>query len=130
MFLKSRVGNGSSGRLISSQDGRRRGTAAISARHQLLSASWTADVEDLESAIGGFNTERNVASNCEVVFFEIVGDSHLHCNVTHRYATKTVGGWAGPGHVLNGFVHNRRFRNTSQNDMIRHIRDMVFAAPV
>jgi hypothetical protein len=48
--------------------------------------------------------------------------------VIHQHATKTVSGWAGPGHVPRGFVHNRRFGDTSQNDMIRHIRDMVFAA--
>jgi hypothetical protein len=71
-----------------------------------------------------------VANNCEVVFFEIVGDRQLHCNVTHRHATKTVTGWAGPGHVPGGFVHNRRFGDTSQNDMIRHIRDMVCAPRV
>ena len=103
---------------------------AISSRHQLLSDSWTADVENLEMAIGRFKTDRHTANNCEVVFFEIVGDEHLHCNVTHRHATKTVSGWAGPGHVPDGFVHNRRFGDTSQHDMLRHIRDMVFAASV
>ena len=116
--------------MVSPQNGRRRGAMVISARHQLLSESWTADVENLESAIGRFKTDGNVANNCEVVFFEIVGDEHLHCNVTHRHVTKTVSGWAGPGHVHDGFVHSRRFGDTQQNDMIRHIRDMVFAARV
>ena len=101
---------------------------AISARHQLLSDSWTADVEKLEWAIGRFKADPNVANNCEVVLFEIAGDGRLHCNVTHRHATKTVSGWLGPGHVHDGFVHNRRFGDTSQRDMIRHIRDMVLAA--
>ena len=127
---KSRVGNGSSGRRVSSQYGRRGGAMAISARHELISDSWRADIENLESAIGRFKTDRNVANNCEVVFFEIAGDEYLHCNVTHRHATKTVSGWAGPGHVPDGFVHNRRFGDMPQNDMIRHIRDMVFAARV
>lgn len=126
---KSRVGN-SSGRVPSSQYGRRGGAMAISARHKLLSDSWTEDVENLEWAIGRFKAARNMANNCEVALFEIVGDGHLHCNVTHRHATKTVSGWAGPGHVPSGFVHNRRFGDTSQRDMIRHIRDMVFAARV
>jgi hypothetical protein len=130
MAPQSRVGNGSSGRLARSHYGRHGGARAISTRHQLLSDSWTADVENLEWAIGRFETDRNVANNCEVVFFEIAGDEHLHCNVTHRHATKTVSGWAGPGHVPAGFVHNRRFGDTSQNDMIRRIRDMVFAARV
>ena len=100
----------------------------ISASHQLLSDSWTADVENLEWAIGRFETARNMASNCEVVFFEIVGDEQLQCNVTHRHATKTVSGWAGPGQVADGFVYNRRFGHGSRNAMIRHIRDMVCAA--
>jgi hypothetical protein len=103
---------------------------AISARHQLLSDAWTAEVENLESAIGRFKTDGHVANSCKVVFFEIAGDLHLHCNVTHRHATETVNGWAGPGQVPDGFVHNRRFGDASQNDMIGHIRDMVFAARV
>jgi hypothetical protein len=127
---KSRVEKGSSGPPSSPQNGRRRSAMAISARHQLLSDSWTADVEDLEGAIGRFKTDRHVTNNCEVVFFEIAGDGHLHVNVTHRHATKTLSGWAGPGHTAHGFVHNRRYGDTSQNQMIRHIRDMVFAAPV
>jgi hypothetical protein len=116
--------------MISPQNGRRRGAMVISARHQLLSDSWTADVENLEWAIGRFKTDGNVENNCEVVFFEIVGDEQLHCNVTHRHVTKTVSGWAGPGQVHDGFVHSRLFGDTQQNDMIRHIRDMVFAARV
>jgi hypothetical protein len=130
MLHKSRVGNGSSGRPASSHDGRREGVMRISARHQLLSESWTADVENLERAIGRFKADSNVANNCEVVFFELAADGHLHCNVTHRHATKTVAGWAGPGHVADGFVHNRRFGGTPYDDMVRHIRDMVFAARV
>jgi hypothetical protein len=99
----------------------------ISATHQPLSDSWAADVEHLERAIGRFKTDPNGANYCAVVFFEIVGDMDLHCNVTHRLATKTIHGWAGPGRVADGFVHNRRFAHASKNDVIRHIRDMVFA---
>ena len=127
---KSRGGNGSVVRRASSHYGRCGEAVAISSRHQLLSDSWTADVEDLEWAIGRFKTDRNMTNNCEVVFFEIAGDQHLHCNVTHRHATKTVSGWAGPGQVPDGFVHNRRFGDTSQHDMLRHIREMVCAARV
>ena len=129
MVPKPRVGNGSGG-LASSQNGRRGGAMAISARHQPLSDSWTAHVENLESAIGRFRTDSTVPNNCEVVFFEIAGDGHLHCNVIHRHPTKTVTGWAGPGHVPEGFVHNRRFGDMPQKDMIRHIRDMVLAARI
>jgi hypothetical protein len=125
---KSPVGNGSSGRLAPSQHGRGGGAMAISARHLLLSDSWTADVQALEGAIGRFRTDGNLPNNCEVVFFEIAGDEHLHVNVTHKYATKSVRGWAGPGNMPDGFIHNRRFGDVPQDEMIRHIRDMVFAA--
>ena len=127
---KLRVGNGSSGRLASSRYGSRGRARAITARRQLLSDSWTADVANLECAIGRFKADRDMANNCEVVLFEIAGDDHLHCNVTHRHATKTVNGWAGPGRVPDGFVHNRRFGDSPPHDVIRHIRAMVFAARV
>ena len=128
MLPKSRGGNGSSGASDVISKRPRRKAMAIFARHQLLSDSWTADVENLESAIGRFKDDSNVANSCEVVFFEIAGDRRLHCNVTHRHPTKAVAGWAGPGHVPGGFVHNRRFGNTPHDEIVRHIRDMVFAA--
>ena len=130
MLPQSRIGKGLSARLTSSSNGRGEGPMRISARHQLLSDSWTADVENLEWAIGNFKVGANVATSCDVVFFEIAGDGHLHCNVTHRHPTKTVAGWAGPGRVRGGFVHNRRFADTPHNDIVRHIRNMVFAARV
>ena len=128
MAPKSRVGIGSLERASSPPYGRR--GEATSARHERLSDSWTADVENLERAIGRFKTDRNMTNNCEVVFFEIPGDEQLHCNVTHRHATKSVTGWAGPGHVPDGFVHNRRFGDAPHDEVVRHIRDMVFAARV
>jgi hypothetical protein len=73
----------------------------------------TADVEKLESAIRRFKADPDAANNCEVVF-----------------ATKSITGWAGPGHVADGFVHNRTFGDTRHNDMVRQIRAMVFAARV
>ena len=131
MLTHSRIGTGSSRRLTSPQNRRRGGATGIFARHQLLSSSRrTATVERLESAIGRFKADPDVTINCEVAFFEMAGDDHLHCNVTHRHATKTVTGWAGPGRVPNGFVHNRRFGDTPHKDIVRQIRDMVFAARV
>jgi hypothetical protein len=131
MFHNSRIGNGSFRRLASAQNGPGGGAMGISTRHQLLSDSRrTADVERLESAIGRFKADPDVANNCEVAFFEMVGDEHLHCNVTHRHATKSVAGWAGPGHVPDGFVYNRRFGHAPHSEVVRHIRDMVFAARV
>ena len=126
MLPKSGANNVSSGRLASARTGAQ-GATAISGRSHLLTDSWTADVQRLEWAIRGFP---DVVNNCDVALFEIDADEHLHCNVTHRHATKTATGWSGPGHVADGFVHNRRFGDTPHNDMVRHIRDMVFAARV
>ena len=101
---------------------------AITTKHTLITRSWTADVEAMETAIGRFKADRRSTNDCQVVFFEIVRDGHLHVNVTHRHPTKEVSGWAGPASVADGFVHNRTFGDTPPGQMIRHIRDMVLAA--
>lgn len=108
-------------------DGRGKGAVAISLKHRLVGDSWTADVKALESAIGRFRTDGNLTNNCEVVCFEIAGDEHLHVNVTHRYPTMAVSGWSGPGRMAGGYVHNRRFRDAPQSEMIRQVRDIIFA---
>jgi hypothetical protein len=115
---------------VSSRIGRSRSATAVSARHILLSDSWTAQVAALEAAIGGFKLDGHSKNSCEVVFFEIPGDDHLHVNVTHQYATKPVSGWAGPGSIPDGFVHSRTFGDTPQKEMMRHIRDMVYAGRI
>lgn len=108
-------------------DSQAAGPVGISARHQLLTDSWAAHVEALERAIGSIRTDGTLINDCDVVCFEIAGDRHLHVNVTHRYATRRVKGWAGPGHMPAGYVHNRRFSDTPPSEMIRNVRDMVFA---
>jgi hypothetical protein len=50
--------------------------------------------------------------------------------VTHRYPTREIRGWAGPAVVADGFIHNRTFGDMPPGRMIRHIRDMVFAARI
>jgi hypothetical protein len=100
---------------------------SLSAHHKLLTGSWTADVEALEKAVGRFTADRPLTNDCRVVFFEIAGDRHLHVNATHRHPTMAVRGWAGPASVPEGFVHNRMFKDTPPSQMIRHVRDMVFA---
>jgi hypothetical protein len=103
--------------------------SGISARHRLLDGSVrTACVHELERAIGRITSDPDLINACEVVLFEIEGDDYLHCNVTHRHPTRVAAGWAGPGRVEGGFVHNRRFRDIRQKDVIRSIRDMVCAA--
>jgi len=64
---KSLVGHRSSGPVASHQNGRGGVAMAISARHQLLSDSWTSDVEKLEHAIGRSTptgTWRTTAKSC------------------------------------------------------------------
>lgn len=121
MGRQLRIGNGNGGR---------EGASAVTTRHKLLTSSWTSDVETLETAIGRFTADRPLANDCQVVFFEIPRDSHLHVNVTHEHQTMAVRGWAGPARLPDGFVHNRRFGDTPPNQIIRHIRDMVFAARI
>jgi hypothetical protein len=100
----------------------------ITTTHKLLTGSWTADVEAVETAIGRFTADRAVTNDCQVALFEIARDEHLHVNVTHKYPTKTVRGWAGPARLQGGFVHNRTFSETKPTKIIGHIRDMVFAS--
>src|SRR5216684_938804 len=60
------------------------GAKAVTTTHKLLTSSWTADVETLETAIGRFTRRRRLANDCQIVFFEIAGDGQLHVNVTHQ----------------------------------------------
>ncbi len=106
----------------------REGAGTLTTSHQLLTSAWTADVERLETAIERFTADRPLADDCQVDLFEMPGDGHLHVNVTHHDPTVSLRGWAGPGRVADGFIHNRRFVHTPPSQMIRHIRDMVFAA--
>lgn len=99
---------------------------AITATHKLVTESWTADVEAVETAIRRFRSSSN---DCQVTLFEMAGDRHLHVNVTHTFPTTTAPGWAGPACLPQGFVHNRRFSEPA-GQIVRHIRNMVFAAPI
>jgi hypothetical protein len=104
---------------------------AITTAHKLLSDSWTEDVEIVERAVGRFRADHAANNDCQVVLFEMVRDRHLHVNVTHKHPTKSVPGWAGPANLPQGFVHNRTFSEAqSSGHIVRHVRDMIFAAPV
>lgn len=102
----------------------------ILARHTLLTDDWTGDVQTIETAIRLFKSERPFVNDCQVVLFEIADDRHLHVNVTHRHPTAGVIGWAGPGSLPEGHVHNRLFGTMAPSRIIRHIHDMVFAPRV
>ncbi len=102
---------------------------AVTTGHMLLTSAWTRDVERVEAAIGRFAAERRLASDCQVILFELAGDDQLHVNVIHqgRHPRVAVRGWSGPGELPDGCVYNRRFADGPAADIIRHIRTMVFA---
>jgi hypothetical protein len=97
----------------------------ITATHKLVTECWTADVDAVETAIRRFRS----STDCQVRLFEMAGDRQLHVNVTHQSPTTTAPGWAGPASLPQGFVHNRRFSEPA-SQIVRHIRNMVFAAPI
>jgi hypothetical protein len=103
---------------------------AIRTTHKLLTGSWTTDVETLETAVGRFEADGATRNDCQVAFFEVVRDRHLHVNVTHKHQTRTARGWAGPGSLPHGFVHNRTFGDIQPSQILRHVRDMVFAVRI
>src|SRR4051812_44659799 len=101
----------------------------LSSTRKLLNASWGADVDAIERGMLLFEEAHPLVSDCEVVFFEIATDEKLHVNVTHRYRTETVRGWAGPADTSQGFVHNRTFGASSTTRIVHNVREMVFARP-
>lgn len=103
-------------------------TGSVSSTHRLLTDSWTEDVTTIEAAIERFDVQRPLTNESRIACFEVVRDDHLHVNVTHRFPTKDVKGWAGPGSLADGFVYNRTFGDVSPAVIARHIKDMVFAA--
>ena len=102
----------------------------ITTTRNLLTDTWTTDVSEMEDAIQCFTADRNLWDDCHVAFFEIAHDPSLHVNVTHKHPTAEVSGWAGPADRPEGFVHNRRFADPATVQIVRHIREMVFAAPL
>jgi hypothetical protein len=105
-------------------------TKTIAVRHAnshnaLLTNAWTSGVRELERGIEDFAVPP--VRQYHVSLFEMAGDADLHVNVTHREVTKDVKGWSGPGLSANGFVHNRRFHTPHAAEILRSIREMVFA---
>jgi len=107
--------------------GPRHRTGRLTSTRKLLSASWFAEVDAIERGVSVFENAHPLAGDCAVVFFEIATDEKLHVNVTHRYRTKPVRGWAGPADTPQGFVHNRIFSAASTAQIVHHVREMVFA---
>ena len=101
----------------------------ITTTRNLLTRSWT-DIDALEIAIRRVTSRRPLTNECRVALFEVLGDRDLHVNVTHRHQTQTPRGWAGPAVLPRGFVHNRTFGAMPPNQIVRHVREMVFSARI
>lgn len=104
--------------------------AHITTKHQLLTGCWAVEVTQIQKAIEGLSDARTLTNDCGIMLFEMEGDRDLHVNVTHKHQTLSPKGWAGPGHTVEGFVHNRRFAVAPPELIARHIRAMVGAARV
>jgi hypothetical protein len=103
---------------------------AITTNQALLTTAWTADVKVLEAALSRCNGEGRLNSSCRVAFFEVAGDPQLHVNVIHPHPTLTMSGWTGPGRTPDGLIHNRAFSRAPRYQILRQIRDMVFASRI
>jgi hypothetical protein len=102
----------------------------ITTTRNVLTRSWTADIDALETAIKQLTSRRPLTNDCRVALFEVIGDRNLHVNVTHLHRTRAPRGWAGPAVLPQGFVHNRTFGDMPQQQIVRHIREMVFSARI
>jgi hypothetical protein len=100
----------------------------ITANHALLTGAWTMEVRSLEAALARVKPEAGVNGQCRVTFFEVAGDGDLHVNVMHHAATEGVTGWAGPGMMPDGVVYNRKFNHIPRYQVLRQIKNMIFAA--
>ena len=101
----------------------------FSLTRNLRGGSWTACVDAIGTALWRFKDSHAVASDCTMAFFDTTADQALHVNVTHQHRTKRVEGWTGPGETAGGFVYNRTFAHSATPQILRHVRDMVFAGP-
>ena len=101
---------------------------AISTNQALLTTAWTADVKMLEAALGRCDVEGRLNGGCRVVFFEVAGDAQLHVNVIHP--ARHMSGWTGRSGTPDGLIHNQTFSRAPRYQILRRIRDMVFASRI
>lgn len=117
-----KAGHRNKGRLSSSR------TLSVVTRHSPVTAAWSPGVEAVKSALErSEETQGAFTAECEVVLFEIPGDDQLHVNVIHAYPRAAPVGWSGPGRLAEGCVYNRRFPHAPASQIIRRVREMVFA---
>jgi len=93
-----------------------------------MGRSWNACVDTIGTALWRDADQDGLTSDCAMAFFDTGADEALHVNVTHPHPTRRISGWTGPGHTAAGFVYNRTFDATPTPQILRHVRDMAFAA--
>jgi len=99
----------------------------LSLTRNLMGSSWSACVDAIGTALWRVEDHQRLATDCTMAFFDTSADTALHVNVTHPHPTKRISGWTGPGHTAGGFVYNRTFAATHTPQILRHVREMVFA---
>jgi hypothetical protein len=104
-------------------------TRAITANHTLLTGAWNVDVKALEEALGRLAIDPGAAADCRVTFFEVAGDRHLHVNISHQSAMAAVNGWTGPATTADGVIYNRIFDHMPRYQLLRQLKQMIFATP-
>ena len=102
----------------------------ITTTHKLLTDRWATKVATLETVLGRFSADGAMKNDCEIVFFEVVRDAHLHVDIMHRFQTSTEPGWAGPADLAGGCVHNRAFGAMRPSHLVRRVLEMVLASRI
>jgi hypothetical protein len=100
---------------------------ALTTSHALLTDAWTKDVSALQAALGRIEKGGGLSGDCRVTFFEVAGDAQLHVEVAHRAAAGNMNGSSGAGSISERVVHNRAFSRLPRYQVLREIREMVFA---
>jgi len=102
----------------------------ITTTHKLLTECWAGKVATFETVLGRFNADGAMKNDCDVAFFEVARDAHLHVDIVHRFQTSTEPGWAGATNLAGGFVHNRAFGAMRPSQLVRRVLEMVFASRI
>ena len=100
---------------------------ALTTTHALLTDAWTKDVNALQAALGRIEKGAGLSSDCRVTFFEVAGDAQLHVEVAHRPTAGNVNGSSGAASTSERVVHNRAFGRVPRYQVLRELREMVFA---
>ena len=103
-----------------------RRAAALTTTRALVTSVWSADVTVLDAALRRCRASTRSTGGCDVRFFEVEGDPHLHVNVTHLHSPSEVIGSTRAAAPPDGYVQSRVFPRAPRYQILRQIREMVF----